>query len=74
LDFSGQLLRQEKDEASPVRVCGRDSLNAFILCFAGMKAFFVVKGSGHQSLRQKSASSRSGLSTQTRFAIDSRNY
>jgi len=47
LDFrlwthSGQLLRQEKDEASPFRVCGGDSLNAFILCFAGMKAFLFV--------------------------------
>jgi hypothetical protein len=37
--FCGQLLRQEKDEASLLRVCGQDSLSAFILCFAGMKAF-----------------------------------
>jgi hypothetical protein len=31
-----QLLRQEKDEASQRRVCGLDSLNAFILRFAGV--------------------------------------
>ena len=35
----GQLLRQEKDEASPFRVCGPGFDDAFILRFAGMKAF-----------------------------------
>ena len=30
-----QLLRQEKDEAGPFRGCGKESLNAFILRFAG---------------------------------------
>lgn len=35
----GQLLRQEKDEASPFACRARDSLNAFILRFAGMKVF-----------------------------------
>jgi len=30
-----QLLRQEKDEASLFRVCGRESLNAFILRLPG---------------------------------------
>jgi hypothetical protein len=33
---AGQLLRKEKDEASPSRLCGRDSLNAFIPRFAGL--------------------------------------
>lgn len=32
---SGQFLRQEKDEASPSRLCGRDSSDAFIPRFAG---------------------------------------
>jgi hypothetical protein len=36
-----QLLRQEKDEAGPFRGCGRESLNAFILRFAGGEGFFV---------------------------------
>ena len=30
----GALLRTEKDEASPSRLCGRDSSDAFILRFA----------------------------------------
>ena len=29
-NVSGQLLRQEKDEASPSRLCGQDSSDAFI--------------------------------------------
>src|SRR5882672_4816368 len=37
-----QLLRQEKDEASPFRVCETGFLNAFILRFAGDEGFFVA--------------------------------
>jgi hypothetical protein len=40
-----QLLRQEKDEASLFRVCGRNSECAFILRFAGMKAFLFLSSS-----------------------------
>jgi hypothetical protein len=36
---SGQLLRKEKDEASPTNCFRQDSLNAFIPRFAGLKAF-----------------------------------
>jgi hypothetical protein len=57
-----KLLRQEKDEASPLRVCGRESLNAFILQFAGMKVFLFLS---------KTLSSPSGLAPKTclrRFA------
>jgi hypothetical protein len=32
---------KEKDEASPLRECARDSLNAFILRFAGVEGFLV---------------------------------
>ena len=41
---TAKLLRQEKDEASPCRECGRDSLSAFILRFAGGEGFFVDLG------------------------------
>jgi hypothetical protein len=44
-----QLLRQEKDEASLFRVCGQDSLIAFILCFAGMKVFLFSSSSSSSS-------------------------
>ena len=40
---AAQLLRQEKDEASPSACAVRDSLSAFILCFAGMKAFLFLR-------------------------------
>jgi hypothetical protein len=37
-----QLLRKEKDEASPTIRCRQDSLNAFIPRFAGDEGFFVL--------------------------------
>jgi hypothetical protein len=40
--FSGQLLRKEKDEASPTICCRQDSLNAFIPRFAGVEGFFIL--------------------------------
>jgi hypothetical protein len=41
--FSGQLLRKEKDEASPTDCFRQDSLNAFIPRFAGVWRFFISK-------------------------------
>jgi hypothetical protein len=38
----GQLLRKEKDEASPTICCRQDSLNAFIPRFAGIGGFFIL--------------------------------
>jgi hypothetical protein len=52
-----QLLRKEKDEASPTIRCRQDSLNAFIPRFAGVWRFFIL-----------AFKLRSGLSTQNRFA------
>ena len=47
-----QLLRQEKDEASPVNCLRRGSLNAFIPRFAEKEGFFVPRNlpSPHWSL------------------------
>jgi hypothetical protein len=42
--FSSQLLRQEKDEASPVNCLRRDSLNAFIPRLAVKEGFFISGG------------------------------
>jgi hypothetical protein len=53
--FSGQLLRKEKDEASPATCFRRDSLNAFIPRFAGVWRFFIFK----------TFQPRAGLSTKT---------
>jgi hypothetical protein len=39
----GQLLRKEKDEASPTNRFRQDSLNAFIPRFAGVWRFFIFK-------------------------------
>jgi hypothetical protein len=39
--FSNQLLRQEKDEASPANCLRRDSLNAFIPRLAVKEGFFI---------------------------------
>jgi hypothetical protein len=52
---SGQLLRKEKDEASPPTHCRQDSLNAFIPRFAGIEGFFIL-----------ACKLRAGLSTQNR--------
>jgi hypothetical protein len=41
--FPGQLLRKEKDEASPAICCRQDSLNAFIRRFAGVWRFFYFQ-------------------------------
>jgi hypothetical protein len=40
---SGQLLRKEKDEASPTICFRQDSLNAFIPRFAGVWRFFYFQ-------------------------------
>jgi hypothetical protein len=37
-----QLLRKEKDEASPTNDFRQDSLNAFIPRFAGVGGFFIL--------------------------------
>jgi hypothetical protein len=50
---SGQLLRKEKDEASPPTQCRQDSLNAFIPRFAGVWRFFYFpKTSGSALVSQ----------------------
>jgi hypothetical protein len=51
----GQLLRKEKDEASPTNHFRQDSLNAFIPRFAGIGGFFIF-----------SLQFRAGLSTKNR--------
>jgi hypothetical protein len=53
--FSGQLLRKEKDEASPMTCRHQDSLNAFIPRFAGIGGFFIL-----------ACKLRAGLSTKNR--------
>jgi hypothetical protein len=69
INCSRQLLRQEKDEASLSRVCGQDSLSAFILCFAGMKAFLFLDSATVADRRYKSASPPALVSqSPTRFA------
>jgi len=42
LDLSGQLLRQEKDEASPFRVCGSGFTECLHSLFCRDEGFFVV--------------------------------
>jgi len=76
-----QLLRQEKDEASPSACAARDSLDAFILRFAGAEGFSVFRHGLHGfslvvparkssfefvSIREIRVSPCSGLSTKTR--------
>jgi len=51
--FSGQLLRKEKDEASPTICYRQDSLNAFIPRFAGVwRLFYFQKSSGSALVSQ----------------------
>jgi hypothetical protein len=48
--FPGQLLRKEKDEASPTDCFRQDSLNAFIPRFAGVWRFFYFQKSSGSAL------------------------
>ena len=67
LDLSGQLLRQEKDEASPFRVCGMEIAECLHSPICRDEGFFVCSSAFRRAPRNRlkpelqTAHSRSGL-------------